>query len=508
MFHWEIKELYKLYLYVGLLFVFIWNLPNSIWTVDYAKWVVIVGTLGIWRYSWWCIHFIRSIIYKQYTFKRYRAEASRLLEAHWRPKKVFFLLTVYNEESVILERTLRSILREAKLLAVPCELFVGTVDEEIEARLFRCWNWCHPGTELKLHVIRQRIPGKRDAMGAVLRAMSRQGVGGDDPVVFMDGDAVLTRGSVLKCLPFFELHPKMHALTTYECALVRGPGWFQDWFALRFAQRNMMMQSHALSKKVLTLTGRMSIFRGHIVMQESFISLIENDYLSHWLWGNFKFLSGDDKSTWYALLKMKAEMLYIPDAIVYTIDEMSTDGLTRLKDNMLRWGGNILRNGWRAILLGPQKVGFFIWWCLIDQRIVIFTMMIAPSLSLMGGFLVKKPFLSIYIVWIFFSRLCLSIAYFYHEKRMNMRFPFLLYYNQFLTSAVKIYLVFRLPQQRWANRGDQEYIVPGSRRVLFFKRAMASYMTFFLVMAVTYFALVYAELLPTLVGSDINAFIF
>jgi len=58
------------------------------------------------------------------------------------------------------------------------------------------------------------------------------------------------------------------------------------------------MQSHALSGRVLTLTGRMSVFRGEHLTKIDFIRLVEADCLDHWLWGRFRFLSGDDKSTW------------------------------------------------------------------------------------------------------------------------------------------------------------------------------------------------------------------
>ena len=63
------------------------------------------------------------------------------------------------------------------------------------------------------------------------------------------------------------------------------------------------MQSHALSERVLTLTGRFSVFRATHIVGHEFIRLQEADYLDHWLWGKFRFLSGDHKSSWYALLQ-------------------------------------------------------------------------------------------------------------------------------------------------------------------------------------------------------------
>lgn len=68
-----------------------------------------------------------------------------------------------------------------------------------------------------------------------------------------------------------------------------------------------------LSKRVLTLTGRMSMFRASIITNPDFIAHVENDYLNHWRFGQLKFLTGDDKSSWYWVLKNGWNMLYVPD---------------------------------------------------------------------------------------------------------------------------------------------------------------------------------------------------
>ncbi|MBP9722867.1 MAG: glycosyltransferase, partial [Gammaproteobacteria bacterium] len=461
----EFNQVYKFILYCGMLFILVWNLPNAIWNPDYKMWLILFGALGIWRYLWWLLHFVRSIYYNQIKFAIIRYQAGELLEQGWRPKKVVFMVTAYNESSYVLEQMMSSINREADLLQVPTELYMATADFEIEEKIRKIWSWIRHSDYLNLIMVRQIEPGKRAAMGSALRCISRKGLGDNDPIIFMDGDTVLTPGTVLKSIPIFKVKPKVHALTTNERPLMNVPMWLQNWFNLRFTQRHMIMQSHAVSNKVITLTGRMSIFRAGLVLNDIFIDLIEKDSLDHWLWGRFRFLSGDDKSSWFALLKQGADMLYVPDATVYTIEEIDEDvsPLHRLKENMLRWSGNILRNGWRGIMLGPRKVGLFAWWCLVDQRIVIFSMMCAPFLMVSGTVIVSSAFIVVYLVWILFSRLCLAFCLFYHNRRMNMAFPFLLYANQLATSVFKIYLLFRLPFQKWANRGDQALPLQGSR---------------------------------------------
>ena len=125
-------------------------------------------------------------------------------------------------------------------------------------------------------------------------------------------------------------------------------------------EAGLTISRHALSHRVLTLTGRFSVFRATHITSHEFIRLQEADFLEHWLWGRFRFLSGDDKSTWYTLLKYGVKMTYVPDATGVTIEVVDGSGMTRMKENLRRWSGNMLRNGARAIALGPWRMPFFI----------------------------------------------------------------------------------------------------------------------------------------------------
>src|SRR3546814_17461187 len=100
-----------------------------------------------------------------------------------------------------------------------------------------------------------------------------------------------------------------------------------------------------------------------------FIQLVERDQLEHRRFGTITFLSGDDKSTWYWLLKNNWAMRYLPDVMAYGFEELpdrnrffaSTVGLMR------RWFGNMFRTSGRAIALGPRSMGLFTWWCKIGR---------------------------------------------------------------------------------------------------------------------------------------------
>lgn len=93
-------------------------------------------------------------------------------------------------------------------------------------------------------------------------------------------------------------------------------------------------------------------------------------------------------------------------------------------------------------------------WCLIDQRCAIWTMFIGHLTIMVMALTRSYTFLLFSFLWIAFSRLCISSMLFIHARRIDMSFPFLVYINQFMSTITKIYILFRLPQQRWTNRGD------------------------------------------------------
>ena len=73
------------------------------------------------------------------------------------------------------------------------------------------------------------------------------------------------------------------------------------------------MCSMGLSNRVMTLTGRMSVFRADLATDPSFVRAVGQDYLDHWRLGRVNFLTGDDKSTWFWLLSRGYQTAYLPD---------------------------------------------------------------------------------------------------------------------------------------------------------------------------------------------------
>jgi len=450
-------------------------LPNRVWGTADSLLIVTLGPLAIWRYGWWFLHLVRSIVYARLVFPKLRRRAEKAWSDGWRPPFLHFLVPTYRERPEITERVLESIFSECRRTRIPARIFMATGDVSDERVIENYCSNVEP-VEAEIVIVRQNQSGKRAAMGLGLRAMSRYGLGPNDLVIFMDGDSILGEKAIERCASLFALNLKLGAVTTDEAAIVNGPEWIGTWCDMRFAQRRLAMQSHSLSRKVLTLTGRLSIFRAPIVVDEDFIKTIEADHLDHWLWGRFRFMSGDDKSTWFYLLSKGYEMLYVRDACVLTIENIGEKPWERVQQNLLRWSGNMLRNGSRALALGPRRCGFFIWWCVLDQRLSIWTSLSGLAMALVLSLANTWDAMVAYLVWVLISRTIVSIVLFLYSRRISVAYPFLLYGNQILASVIKIYLLFRISKQRWLNRGDQRSKVAGGPLVVW-QNAMATFLT-------------------------------
>ncbi len=433
------------------------NTSNRFFTPDTLHVTLVLGTLGMWRFGWWFTHAVRAEIYRRTRWPKKRAAADAVWQSGWRPRRLHIQMTTYYEEPAITKRVIGSILGQIRRERIPTTLYIGTgssYDEMIIRDFVEKHAQDIPDDLAELVFLRQNQPGKRMAIGMILRSINRNGVDPDDLVIFMDGDALYGNDVLEKTLSMFGADPDLQALTTDEEVICYGPKWIESWLNMRFAQRRLAMQSHAMSDKVLTLTGRMSVFRAQHMRSERFIRTIEADHLDHWLWGRFRFLSGDDKSTWYHMLTRDAKMTYVPDATVYTIEVIKENGLERMIQNFRRWSGNMLRNGSRAIALGPRKIKPFIWWCVVDQRIAMWTMMVSPTLALLAAFF-DPLYLWSCLIWVMFSRIVLCLFLYSYSRTVDLSWPFILYLNQVINASVKIFMIFHLSKQKWSNRGNQ-----------------------------------------------------
>ncbi len=505
---WSPSIQFRLFLFLTTCFIFLNVLPNSIWDPEAREFVYVIGVLGIWRYCWWFNHWMRALVYERITYPRKRDLAAELWNSGWRPRHIHIQMTTFREHREISEAVIRSICREVREAGVPATIWLGSSELADEEKIARHLKLVGDDLNITLRIIRQNQPGKRVAIALILRAMSRAGLDKNDIVIFMDGDFIFHPGLVRKCTPLFALDPELHAMTTDEYVLVRGPSWMQSWLDMRFSQRRLAMCSHALSDRVLTLTGRCSLFRAEHITTHEFIRLQEADFLDHWLWGRFRFLSGDDKSTWYALLKCKVRMTYVPDASGTTVEVVDGSGVQRMVENLRRWSGNMLRNGMRAIKLGPTAMPFFIWWCCVDQRLAMWTMLFSPMFAIAGGLKLGLSYVASYFVYIAITRTLLSMVLFAYAPRVDLNYIWCLYTNQILNASVKIYMMWRLSRQKWANRGNQRAGAGGDGALDMFRNAMAVYLTTLSIVGLLLAVMIYTKILMVPGIDTIGALLF
>src|SRR5690606_27905104 len=234
------------------------------------------------------------------------------------------------------------------------------VERSDELLIKNLWSKLNPPERVKLGFVRIAGTGKRDGLANGFRAISRHMPDNRAVVAVIDGDTVLAPGVVRRTVPYFQLFGNVGGLTTNELCEVRGSYIMSEWHKLRFAQRHINMCSMALSKRVLTLTGRMSMFRAEVVTNPDFINDVENDSLDHWRLGTFKFLTGDDKSSWYSLMRLGYDTFYVPDAVIKTVEHPPEKSFIKASRKlMFRWYGNNLRQNSRALKLGARRLGWF-----------------------------------------------------------------------------------------------------------------------------------------------------
>lgn len=504
---WTPQAHLSIFLYLCGCFIALSHIPNYIWDPDAQEFTYVIGIIGIWRYTWWFNHWVRALVYRVIAYPRVRDRAAEVWDAGWRPHHIHIQMTTFRENREISQAVIEALCREIRDAGVSATLWLGSSEASDEDKISRHLKLVGGDLDIELRIIRQNQPGKRVAIALILRAMSRAGLGPDDLVIFMDGDFILHAGAIRKCFPLFALDPQLHALTTDEHVLVRGPKWMQSWLDMRFAQRRLAMQSHALSDRVLTLTGRFSVFRATHIVSEEFIRLQEADYLTHWLWGTFRFLSGDDKSSWYTLLKQGVKMTYVPDAAGTTVEIVEGSGRQRMIENLRRWSGNMLRNGQRAIMLGPWRMPLFIWWCLVDQRLAIWTMLLSPMLAVAGTIKIGPGFLLAYVLYIAVSRMILAIVLFGYSRRVDLNYIWCLYGNQLLNAVVKVYMLWRLAKQKWANRGNQKAGLSGTGVLAIARNIMAIYLTTLTFAALLLIVVLYTEIMTVPSWSFVAAMI-
>ncbi len=417
--------------------------------------ILVIGALGAWRYSWAILNFSRALYFKARVYPRWRTRRDERFALSTAKHHCYFMVTSYMVDQDVTLPVYRSIFKAAMAARDGATIVASVVDgmdERLIKDIYRAMDI--DTSHVKLVIDRIKSDGKRDAMQKALRILASFSPTHNDIMVFVDGDTLVPEDIWARSAPVFT-DPRTGALTTDEAAIIGPDGLFKDWFRLRFNQLQVMMCSMGLSNRVLTLTGRMSVFRADLSTDPTFVRAVGQDYLDHWRLGRVNFLTGDDKSTWYWLLTHGFETAYLPD-----VQSASYEGQPRdtffdsAKTLMVRWFGNMMRTNGRAIRLGWKDMGFFTWWSILDQRVSCWTTMVGPASVIITAILATPFVIPLYLAWVMMTRytFCAYIALF-NKEWFPVTHPFVLYFGQITGAMIKTFVLFRLDRQKWTRQG-------------------------------------------------------
>ncbi|MFT7220849.1 MAG: glycosyltransferase Alg8, partial [Candidatus Azotimanducaceae bacterium] len=168
---WSRITVAQLALYICVCFVLLLQTSNVLWDPKVKATTMILGALGIWRYSWWFTHVTRSEIFCRKVFPEIRSSAQATWDAWWRPQRAHFMMTTFKERRDTTELIPQSICREVRETGIPTTLWLGSGDSYDEEIMMQYLRQHARDLPLELVMLRQNLSGKRMAIGLVLSAM-------------------------------------------------------------------------------------------------------------------------------------------------------------------------------------------------------------------------------------------------------------------------------------------------------------------------------------------------
>ncbi|MFM7631711.1 MAG: glycosyltransferase [Alphaproteobacteria bacterium] len=487
-----IEWLYALVLYGAIMVSCLLLASGDARVIPYGA-LLTMGFIGFWRYAWLMLHALRAVTYVRGHFPLYRRAAdhyrNHLPLSHY--PSVGFIVPSYQMPDFMFERVFAALFVEAHQYPGPIAIIAAvTTQQEATWLQDHAFIYCQNKPTLIFDVFLQKGTGKRDAMAEALTRLKAHGP--MDRVILMDGDTVIQPKTLKKLVGFFETQPNLGAVTIDNHPVcVNNHRLIQPWYSLRMIQRHWLMASMSVSRCLLVLTGRLSMFRGSLAYDDGFLQAIATDTLDHWRHGRLTMLTGDDKSTWFYTLKQGWSMLYIPDIACESLETpVSPHFLTHVRSLMIRWFGNMMRHSNPALALGPKNMPFFVWWCLLDQRISPWTSLIGPMGAIFLALIYHSALIPFYLLWVLISRTAWAVVMTQMRGRFHPYFPALLFFGQVYGAVIKIHTTFRLHRQQWTRQNPKKSKETTEQRSVAMMLEATSYGAFLFAMAVASKALI------------------
>ena len=436
----------------GCLIVMLFDLvPARVLTPGDAAFMASMGLIGTWRWLWGGFHLLRAWSFTRNVFPAIRRDAEAHAPANGRHVAVVCLSWKMGDEmnAAVYGNLFRDILDYSGHGTV-----IAAVSSREDMALIAHVHGSIPGTEhIRLAFTLQDGTGKRSAMADALARLRDMGVPTDCPAILMDGDTLVRPGTIRATAPILLHQPRVGALTLDNTPLVAGSTVAREWYRLRMAQRQVYMSSMALSNRVLVLTGRWSMFRSQIVTDPNFAANLLEDVIHHPRLGRIVMLTGDDKSTWRWVVEQGWDVTYVPDVVIYCLESLPGKGFVRDTFGLQRrWFGNMTRGGFKALKLGPKRLGLFTWLALMDQKASMWTPLFGVVFFGAAAILHDPYFLLVYLLWVALTRTVHSGLVGVISKRWHPIFPLLTYYGQIGGAAIKIFVSHNPNVQKWTRQ--------------------------------------------------------
>ena len=420
------------------------------WSLDvmgqsvYAELALGLGIVGFWRHGWGMLNFLRAILFRRETCRGDRPLARG-------PYNLSILLPVYSQSDDILRAVAAGIVESVR--SVPGRVLVVCAfrsDDQKELLSEAIESEC----DVIMQFVQQIGLGKREAMADALNLMKAGfPTGAGNFTLLMDGDTILTPDAIRRSIGEMQADPKTGAVCVNEVPLVEGDRLFVAWRWLRSVQRNQLMSAFALSRRVLVLTGRFSMYRSDILLRKEVINRIRKDFLVR----NDQYISlltGDDKTTWLEVLRRGYDLRYLPDAVIYPVEQQDrkknfvTETIaltTRYSGNMAR--ANLQFDAWRT---SRGKLHFQ--YGLLDQRISMWTSLLTPLVLVLSLLFDSFDIFILFLTYALLIKNLQALALVATGRTYDPYFPYLIFYNQVMSSVVKIFTFAFLHRQKWNNQ--------------------------------------------------------
>ncbi|MBC7184851.1 MAG: glycosyltransferase, partial [Marinobacter sp.] len=199
-------------LFLALLGALAVSLPSTYTVRGGAHFLLVIGVIGIWRYSVGITHFLRAMYFLKWAYPRLQRQARALGESA-APSHVYLMVTSFRIDSGTTAMVYDSIIREAIDCQWPTTVVASVVELSDEMIMRAMWRKLAPPDHVQLKIVRIPGTGKRDGLAYGFRAISRDLPDENAIVAVVDGDTVLEPGVVRTTAPYFRLMPNVGALT-------------------------------------------------------------------------------------------------------------------------------------------------------------------------------------------------------------------------------------------------------------------------------------------------------